>query len=78
MALHRFSPETTPSSAAEQERASSAHSLCDSALSSTLLAHRKLQKFETLWPSVMAGLVHQAVQHYTDMDTHMRTMLDNL
>ncbi len=78
MALHQFSAKTTPPSAVEQERVSSARSLCDSALSSTLLAHQKLQRFEALWPSVMAKLVRSAVQQYADMDTHMKTMLDKL
>ena len=78
VALHKFSPDTTPPSPAHQERASIARSLCDSALSSTLLAHQKLQRFEALWPTVMARLVQNAVQEYADMDTHMKTILDKL
>ena len=78
MALHHFSPETSLLTPTQQERVSSAHSFCDSALSSTLLAHQKLQKFDALWPAVMSRLVHKAVQEYAGMDTHMRTVLDNL
>jgi hypothetical protein len=63
---------------AQQERVVTARTFCADLLTSVLMTHEKLQKFERLWPEVVSKLVHETVQEHSDMDQHMRTLLENL
>ena len=76
--LHHFSPDPDPLSVAQQERVSTARVFCDGLLSSTILTHKKVRSYDLLWPRVMARLVHNAVEECSNMDHHMKNLLDSL
>lgn len=78
LGLHLFSTTSQAPCVAQQDTVTSARGFTADLLDSTLLRHNKITSFEEVWPKVVGKLVHAALAEYSNMDQHMKTMLEHL
>ena len=78
VSLHHYTSRSEKMDCAQISRESLTHSFCQELFLSSLSSHAKREAFNKLWTPVMAGMVHQALISFSNLDQEMKELLYSL